>query len=151
MKTILVVLLFTSFCNAQIGIAFKDVEKLGKTVKQLNETYKPAIGPGGVFTNETDQQKHVEAYQQFLKSFGAFLKENNFKWEDDITRCFNRIYIAPDGKIDYFLYQFKTPITPEQEKEFRVLLNEYIKAHNFGVTAPVKFAQCSPVTYAKGE
>ena len=41
----------------------------------------------------------------------------------------------------------KGSLTPEKEKEFRRLLNEYISKTNFGVTAPVKFAQCSPVTY----
>lgn len=151
MRTLLFALLLTSFfSNAQTGIRFTDVEKLGTTVKQLDETYKPAIGPGGVFTTEADQQKHIETYQQFLKSFGAFLDKNNFKWVET-TRCFNRIYMAPDGKIEYFLYQFKTPVTPEQEKEFNRLLNIYIKENKFGIIAPVKFAQCSPVTYPKSE
>lgn len=149
MRTLLLALLFTSLCNAQTAIAFTDVEKLGITVKQLDETYKGALGEGGVFTTEEDQQKHTAAYNGYLSEFSGFLDKNDFKWDEINNLCFNRVYIAPDGKIDYFLYQFKTPITPEKEKEFNRLLNIYIKENRFGVTAPVKFSQCSPVMYAK--
>ena len=149
MKKLLLALLFTSLCNAQTAIAFTDVEKLGTTVKQLDETYKAALGQNGVFTTDADQQKLTTAYTDYLSAFSEFLSKNNFKWEAINNLCFNRIYMAPDGKIDYYLYQFKTPITPEMEKEFSRLLNIYIKENKFGITASVKFSQCSPVMFTK--
>ena len=74
--------------------------------------------------------------------------KNNFTWQEN-TRSFNRIYLRSDGKVDYFLYDFKTPLPEAKLKEFERLLNLYIKDHDFGISANQKFAQCSPVTYTK--
>lgn len=144
-KLLFSVLFISALSNGQTAMPFEEAKTKGISPK-VDTDYQGAIGPGGVFTTEADQQKHVDAYHRFLQGLGEYLAENNFKW-DDVTKGFNRIYMDPSGKIDYFLYSFRPAIAPEKEKEFRRLLNEYISKTNFGITAPVKFAQCSPVTY----
>lgn len=137
----------------QKGLRFEDAPQKGIEVKKLDADYRSAIDSDpkkAVFKTHAEIEKHVQAYQDFLMDFGAFLLENNFKWTAT-TRAFNRIYMKPDGTIDYFLYHFNTPLTEKQEKEFNRLLNLYIKDKKFGVTANEKFAQCSPVTYPKSE
>jgi hypothetical protein len=73
------------------------------------------------------------------------------------TKCFNRIYFNPEGKIDYFLFNFlftggEKP-TLLREARFQELLNGYIQEYQFPLKPGIKFAQCSPVTYmpAKGK
>jgi len=152
MKTLLFSFLFISaFSYGQKAMSFSEAKEKGIFPK-VDSIYKSAVhddSSKAVFKTDEEIEKHIEAYQKFLQEFGAFLFENNFKWVEQ-TRCFNRIYMSPDGTIDYFLYQFKG-LDPEKEKEFNRLLALYIKDHKFGVISPVRFAQCSPVTYPKSE
>lgn len=152
--------LFAAFCllinplllQAQAAMSIPAAKEKGITVEHLDSVYKSAIHSEparAVFKTDTEQQKLIDAYTNFLIDFGAFLLKNNFKWEE-VTRGWNRIYMKPDGTVDYFLYSFKT-LPPAKEAEFNRLLNLYLKGHKFGITAPVKFAQCSPVTYPKSE
>lgn len=149
MKLLLTCLLFTSFFGySQRAMPFEEAKQKGIS-PEVDKIYKGALGDDGVFTTEEDKQRHIATYYNFLKGLGEYLNTNNFKWEDT-TKGFNRIYMQPDGTIDYFLYSFKD-LPADKEKEFNRLLNLYIKDHKFGSTAPVKFAQCSPVTYPKSE
>jgi hypothetical protein len=116
---------------------------------KVEKEYKGALGDDGIFKTELEQQKHIDAYRNYLLDFGKFLEKNNFKWDED-TKGWNRIYMKPDGTIDYFLYSFKN-LPEEKEKEFQRLLSLYIKDHKFGNPAPDKFHQCSSVTYPKSE
>ena len=70
------------------------------------------------------------------------------------TKCFQRIYFAPNGKIDYFIYNFKLKnvlpenlISEEKQKEFERLLKLFVKDYTFFTSANEKFAQCSPTSY----
>jgi hypothetical protein len=138
--------------NAQKGLSIPVAKEQGITVEHLDSIYKSAVHSEpakAVFKTEAEQQKLAEAYVKFLTDFGSFLLKNHFKWEN-ATRGWNRIYIAPNGKIDYFLYSLRD-LPAEKEQEFNRLLNLYVKDHKFPITAPVKFAQCSPVTYPKSE
>ncbi len=153
MKKITLLLFLTFSINAycQKGLAFKDAPANGISVKELDAEYKSAVDTNpekAVFTTDEDQEKLIKAYQDFLVDFGSFLLKNNFTWQEN-TRSFNRIYLRADGKVDYFLYDFKTPLPEAKLKEFERLLNLYIKDHDFGISANQKFAQCSPVTYTK--
>ena len=146
----LCVLVSPLFLQAQAAMSIPEAKEKGITVEHLDSVYKSAIHSEpakAVFKTDAEQQKLIDAYGNFLIGFGEFLSKNNFKWEDS-TRGWNRIYMKPDGTVDYFLYSFKT-LPPAKEAEFNRLLNLYLKDHKFGITAPVKFAQCSPVTYPK--
>jgi hypothetical protein len=153
MKALAILLLFTTTCFAQVAMPFKEAREKG-IYPQVDSIYKSAFHSTepekAVFKTEEAVQKHIAAYQDFLLKFGEFLNDNNFKWEES-TRCFNRIYMAEDGTIDYFLYDFKTPLSEDKANEFHRLLNLYISQHKFGITAPEKFAQCSPAIYPKSE
>ena len=148
----LILILLTAAVFGQEAMPFKEAREKGIYPK-VDSIYKSAIDSDisrAVFKTEEDIQKHIAAYQDFLLQFGQFLADNEFEWTED-TRCFNRIYMSPEGRVEYFLYDFKTPLPELKATEFRRLLSLYIKSNNFGVTAPVKFAQCSPVTYPKSK
>jgi len=147
MKLLLTTLLLASvFGYSQTVMPVEEAKQNGLLIK-VEKEYKEALGDNGIFKTEADQQKHIETYYNFLKSFGEYLFKNNFKWEE-VTKGWNRIYMNPDGTIDFFLYSFKN-LPAEKEEEFRRLLYEYVKDHKFGNSAQEKFAQCSPVTYSK--
>jgi hypothetical protein len=94
------------------------------------------------------EQEFQHAYVSMLNALDDFLHTNNFKWEKQI-RCFNRIYINKDGKIDYFLFNFKPgELDPEKELMFEKLLGEFITTYRFPLTNMKDFAQCSPVQYS---
>jgi hypothetical protein len=100
-----------------------------------------------VFKTPQEQQSLQKAYIQFMQGLGTYLKAHNFKWDKQV-RCFNRIYFTKNGKVDYFLYNFKPgDITAEKEKEFARLLDGFIQDHQFALTANEPFAQCSPIKY----
>ena len=153
MKSLLACLLLTSFFGySQTVMSVPEAKEKGLFPK-VDSVYTSAFDGRAdhkaVFKKQEDIDKHVDAYHDYLKGLGKFLSDNNFKWEKD-TKGWNRIYMQPDGTIDYFIYSLKD-IPAEKEKEFRRLLALYIKGHKFGNTAPEKFAQCSSVTYPKSE
>jgi hypothetical protein len=135
------------------AMSFKEAKEKGLSPK-VDSIYTSAVhvdSAKAVFKTEADMQKHQAAYQAFLKDFGKFLKKHDFVWTDTI-RGFNRIYMAPDGTVEHFLYSFKKgSVSEEKQKDFERLLNLYIKDHKFGMVAPVRFAQCSAVTYMASE
>lgn len=153
MKTLAILILFTATGFAQVGMPFKEAREIG-IYPEVESIYKSAFDSSNpekaVFKTEEEIQKHIATYKDFIQKLGEYLNDNNLKWKET-TRCFNRVYMSEDGTIDYFLYDFKTPITDEKEKEFRRLLNLFISQNKFGNTAPEKFAQCSPVIYPKDE
>ncbi len=137
----------------QLGLTFDEAEKQGIRISYLDSIYPSAVHNDtslAVFKTESEQQKMYEAYVKLLQDFGNFLSENNFKWEKP-TRCFNRIYFNNNGSINYFLFNFlgKEDVqpTPDKQKEFKRLLNLFIKDYSIQITATTKFAQCSPTTY----
>lgn len=82
-----------------------------------------------------------------LTDLAVFLKENEFRWEKK-SRCFNRIYLSTEGKIEYFLYNFRAgEISSEKEQKFKELLGQFIESYQFPLSSSAKFSQCSPVSY----
>lgn len=149
MKLVLSILLLSSYFGySQTAIPLIEAREKG-IFDNIEKAHTPALGDDGVFKTEEDQQKLIDAYHNYLRGLGKFLLENNFKWEVT-TKGWNRIYMQPDGTIDYFIYSLKN-LSVEKQKEFERLLNLYIKDHKFGISAPVGFSQCSPVTYPKSE
>ncbi|RZJ63069.1 MAG: hypothetical protein EOO45_22070 [Flavobacterium sp.] len=139
-----------------LAITFQQAEKQGITIAKLDSTYKSAVDANpekAVFKSPAAQKDLQVAYGSLLAELQKHLATNGFKWEKP-TRCFNRIYFTPEGKIDYFLYNFipkpsdPNPVSEEKRIKFEKLLSSFIKNYQFKLSADVKFAQCSPVTYS---
>lgn len=145
-----IVTAFTLNLYAQKAMTFEEAAKQGTSYQELDKLYKSAVHANttlAVFKTPQEQQSLQKAYVIFMQGLGAYLKANNFKWDKQV-RCFNRIYFAKNGKVDYFLYNFKPgDITAEKENAFAKLLSLYIKDHQFSLSANEPFAQCSPIKY----
>lgn len=144
MKTIVTVLfiLTSFFALAQQAMSIDEARE--------KEIY-PAINDEYKSTRNTDVNEAVNkkygVFTSFLSGFTTFLSHNDFYWAEN-TRCSTCIYVAPDGTIKYFLYDFKN-LSPEKEERFKMFLNDYIKEYKLGTTADEKFSHCRLVVYAK--
>ncbi len=155
MKFILLTLTLVAITLSSIGqgraLTFQEAERQGIPFQRLDKMYKSAVHTDttlAVFKTPDQQTELQQAYVKLLEDLGAFLRENDFKW-DIQTRGANRIYMQPDGRIDYFLFHFpEGQLTPEKEEQFTQLLDLFIRNYRFAITAPEKFAQCSAVRYA---
>jgi hypothetical protein len=148
-----IILLFTiSFfsvkLSAQTAFHFQDAASYGAEVSKLDSLYKSGLHSDStlaVFHRQQDE--YLQAYQKLLADLGKYLKQNGFTWQQN-TRGFNRIYFNADGKIDYFLYNFRpNQLNAEEETRFGQLLHQFIWDYQFPLRANVGFAQCSPVVY----
>jgi hypothetical protein len=156
--TILFILIYGVSFNTfsqHLGLTFDEAKEQGIVIAELDSTYQSASHSDtslAVFKTEEEREAWSNEYINFLKSFGKFLSENDFLW-DNPTRCFNRIYFNSDGAIDYFLFRFieENSISEEREKEFHRLLNLFIQDYKLSITASVKYVQCGPVTYRPKE
>ena len=133
--------------NAQKAFQHSDAPKYGIRTTQLDSLYKSAVHSDSTLAVFKNVEAVSNAYNSLLQSLGNFLSKNNFFWEQKTTG-FNRIYFNTDGSIDYFVYNFRgNTLNEEQLVRFNELLNIFIQDYRFPLTANVKFAQCSPVTY----
>ena len=156
LKLFLILLFFNNLHSQSKVYSVEKAQKIGINIEKLDSEYKSAVhvdSTKAVFKTEAQQLKLQESYTKLLQDFGSFLIKNNFKWETK-TKCFQRIYFAPNGKIDYFIYNFKLKnvlpenlISEEKQKEFQRLLELFVKEYTFSSTATEKFAQCSPTSY----
>lgn len=146
--TLCVLLIFGISSQAQQALAITNADSLGVDIKLLDSLYQSGIHSDASKAVFADQQEdYITAYYSMLHELSAYLNQNDFKWGRQI-RCFNRIYFAEDGSIDYFLYSFKEgEVTSQQESQFDGLLSKFIKTYKFALSSNVKFAQCSPVNY----
>ena len=128
---------------------FSEADSAGITVK-VQQNYRDAVNIGDsskcVFKQGKEKDSLIHAYCNFLQDFGKYLKKNNFKW-DAPAKGKDRIYFNADGYVDYFLFNFKTEISDEKLIKFKQLLLEFVKTHKIGISAPERFAQCSPFTF----
>lgn len=137
-----------------LALTFQEAEYQGISIQHLDSTYKSAVHSDtslAVFKTKQEEVMLQQAYIHFLQDLGKFLSANDFKW-DKTTRCFNRVYFDIDGRIDYFLFNFlgktaEEKPSAEKQREFQRLMNLFMKDYKFALSAKVKFAQCSPVTY----
>lgn len=141
-------LFFSSY--GQTAMTFREAESKGKPFQFLDSLYKSAVHSNvdlAVFKSSDEQLEVQKSYTALIRDLAVFLKTNDFVWEKP-TRCFNRIYFNPEGRIDYFLFNFAAgQITPEKEKEFGRLLNLFVVDYEFSLKANENFAQCSPIRY----
>lgn len=118
--------------------------------ERVNKTYKSAINVADstqcVFRRAEDQDRMGAAYVAFMQEFGKYLSDHKFKW-GKTTKCWNRIYFGKDGSVEYYLFNFKTSILPEQLTQYKELFTAFAMTHKINMTANEGFAQCSPITY----
>lgn len=133
---------------AQVVGTFAGVEKQGIRIAHLDSTYRSAVHADTSRAAFPGREQEVAvAYGKLLQSLGSYLKQHQFAWGKP-ARCFNRVYFRPDGRIDYFLFNFRPgEITLEQEAAFQKLVADFCRTARLGLTNRVPFAQCSPVTY----
>lgn len=151
--TILTTLTLSYLSYGQKAMTFNEAKENNIRTSYLDSIYPNAIHytDTSLAVFKTNQDVLLSAYQKLLQDLGKHLKANDFFW-DKPTKGFNRIYFNKDGKIDYFLYNFRADqLTIEQEKKFGELLNKFIIDYQFPLTAKTGFAQCSPVTYMPPE
>mgnify|MGYP006955599171 FL=1 len=145
---LLLLLSFSFVSQAQQAMSFTQATDQGINLQELDSTYKSGIhsdASKAVFAGQQDE--YIQAYYSMLHELSTYLNQNEFKWGGQ-TRCFNRIYFAEDGSIDYFLYNFKEgEIAEDRLTQFSTLLGQFIKDYKFALSKDVKFAQCSPVNY----
>ena len=156
LKLFLIILSFNNLHSQTKVFTIEEAQKNGFSIEKLDLEYKSAVhsdSTKAVFKTVEEQQKLQESYTKLLQDFGSFLNKNNFKWETK-TKCFQRIYFDQNGKIDYFIYNFKLKSVPpenliseEKQKEFQRLLELFVKDYSFSSTSKEKFAQCSPTSY----
>lgn len=156
LKILLIVLSSNNMYSQAKVFSIEEAQKTGISIEKLDLEYKSAVHVNNikaVFKTEEEQQKLQESYAKLLQDFGSFLNKNNFKWKTK-TKCFQRIYFSPEGKIDYFIYNFKLKnvlpenlLSEEKQNEFERLLELFVKDYTFSSTAKEKFAQCSPTSY----
>jgi hypothetical protein len=132
----------------QMAISFEEAKNQGINVADLDSTYKSGIHSDPNLAVFSEQQtEYIQAYYAMIRDLSTYLNSNDFRWGGQ-TRCFNRIYFAADGSIEYFIYQFEEgELSVERQAEFDQLLNEFINSAKFPMSKDVKFAQCSPVNY----
>ncbi|MBK1440521.1 hypothetical protein JHJ32_11030 [Parapedobacter sp. ISTM3] len=155
MKTIilLIFLCLTSFSPVQGQtkiLSFSASKANGSSWSDLDKRYKNALDADSalaVFKTAEEQANLIEAYQGFLVAISNHLSEQGVKWKGT-TRIFNRFYFDRNGNVEYYSYTFlSNPPNEADERQFVDAMSSFFKAHRFGVTADVPFAQCSPVTF----
>ena len=138
LKLLLLILLSNKMHSQSRVYSIEEAQKTGISIEKLDLEYKSAVhvdSTKAVFKSDIEQQKLQKSYTKLLQDFGSFLNKNNFKWETK-TKCFQRIYFSPNGKIDYFIYNFKLKnvlaenlISEEKQKEFQRLLEQIGREH----------------------
>jgi len=131
-------------------MTFQIAKEEGIEMKELDANYPSPLdsdsSSAAIFGVE--QGQYIKYYQEYLGDLGHYLAEQGFKWERP-RWCFNKIYFNEEGKVDYFLYNFRPgEITDEMAVEFQKHLENFVKESEFPAKPNSAFSQCSPVTYA---
>jgi hypothetical protein len=128
--------------------SINDAEKEGITLRQLGDKYIDAVNVVDrekcVFKTSASADSLATAYYDFLERLSDYLYNHHFKWGQE-TRCWNRIFFHADGAVDYYLFDFKTPVSKEQSDKFSELFATYCTTHKLGMSADKGFAQCGKV------
>lgn len=92
------------------------------------------------------QDEFMSNYYAFYKELDTYLYAHGFAW-DDTTRCFNKLYFHPDGRMDKYLYGFRGQVLPEKQRRFEELATAFLKAYRFPLSNGIPFRQCGPCTF----
>lgn len=153
--TVLIIFNFSLCTNGQefqtpyVG-SVKRAQEEGIHIEQLDSMYRSAVNVAdsslAVFKTREMSDSLIGSYQKFLKGLGKYLRENHFEWGKE-TKCWNRIYFNADGRVDYYLFDFKTDVADEKTERFKKLFKSYASTHKINISAAVNFAQCGHVTF----
>lgn len=150
LKLTLIILCFISIISSgQNCLSFNEAKEKGITMEKLDSAYTNAVhSDSTVYSIFSGQEKEFnDAYIEMLQDLSGYLKKNEFIWENP-TWCFHKIYFSKEGKIDYWLYNFRTGEIDETKlAEFKISLNKFQKDFKFGLPAKDKFSQCGSATY----
>lgn len=135
---------------SQQAMTFQDAEEAGVEMKDLDADYPSPLDSdsASVIIFGIDTQQYISYYREYLDELGEYLSKKGFKWERP-RWCFNKIYFNKEGRVDYFLYNFRPgEITDEMATDFQKHLEKFVKKSEFPAKPNTAFSQCSPVTYA---
>lgn len=139
-----------SFAFGQDCRTFQDYESEGQKISDLDSIYPSAMhidSTIAVFYGR--EQEFYEAWVSLLRDLAQHLAGNDFVWGKP-TWCFNKVYFNKGGKIDKFLFNFKTGVVEEDKQEsFTTLLTDFAKDYKLKIDSPAdsNFSQCGPATY----
>lgn len=141
---IIIFLFVSSTAYSQLCMTIDEYDGTGKKISELDKNHPSAViadSEESVFLNREEEM--FEAWKSLLIDIGQFLHENEFFWGKP-TRCFNRVYFSKTGKIEVFLFDFKTKIDEEKINRFKELLAEFVNDYKIKIKEPAnrKFSQC---------
>lgn len=135
-----------SSCSGQDVMSIEAYRSVGK-MSDLDTLYRSAVDADPTRSAFGDRQdEFVTNYNSFYRDLNSYLAAHDFVW-DDTTRCFNKLYFHPDGRMDKYLYGFRGQVPGEKQKRFEELTRDFLKGYRFPMTAPEPFRQCGPSTF----
>lgn len=91
-------------------------------------------------------QQYMQAWQQFVLGLRNALIDAGMSWAD-VYRFWGRLFLAPDGSVDYYVYQWSGDHQPgdEWKAQFRTVVERYLATFRFAYTFNRRFSQCGSV------
>jgi Leucine-rich repeat (LRR) protein len=125
MKALLIAALFcflnvSAFAQARV-IPFSDTTKLGIELAKLKKQYRE---PGRKDWEKNIEQQHFYQWKHFKEKVGRYFVRNKAGFEVSY-----QTYVNKDGKIDYLLYQIKSPISDSLHAIFKEKLQQYADSY----------------------
>lgn len=151
----LLAVVWITACSASSGqpivTTFQKLKNLGIDFDAFDKQYaSPIHGDTALALLKTEaEQEHFEnIYRDYLAGLNTYLFKEDFKWDKPFT-VFQKIYFAPDGTAEYFLYNLLGPHEERPDsatmKHFEKSVAEYVTRHPFPIRFTKPFAQCAPM------
>ncbi len=146
-KTLVVVLLAVGVpCTAQEVVSIKAYHAIGQ-LNDLDTLYQSGVDADSTRAAFGDRQEEfIQNYNAFYKDLNKYLFAHDFRWEDT-TKCFNKLYFHPDGKVDKYLYSFRGSVSSEKQLLFEELATAFLKDYRFPMMNAIPFRQCGSSTF----
>jgi len=151
---LLLLLLLSAPLCAQRCMTFQDGEKNGFTVAKLDSLYPSAMhadSTKAVFQGK-DAEKFSAAWGKFYEELFAYCNKQGLRWASP-TWCFNKIYFSKDGRIEYWLFNFRKSdnIPAEVQSAYLDAIAKFSRKHKIRIKASTPFTQCGSVTFVNRE
>lgn len=133
-------------CLGQEVMSIDAYHVIGK-LSDLDTLYQSGVDSDSTKAAFGDRQdEYMKSYSAFYKELNTYLSVHDFTW-DDTTKCFNKLYFHPDGKMDKYFYSFRGSVPPEKQQRFEELATAFLKDYRFPMTNAVPFRQCGGSTF----